>query len=352
MATIEGNEIALRNVAKELIPPSRNGQPATVNQDDAGPPFISRSVALTGDYVPQDPSRNAPSWVYGLCVDSISVDNGQVFVAFGTAEKSVETLAIVGQVILIPRGARRVFLRGSVELTATVTWFTDRYADKRYSPKAPTQSISGNVTVINTGANPVPVTTVAPVSVTASTALPVTAPNPLNVNVQSATVLDVNVSNNVTAPVPVSPVGTTQVQLTGTNTITTLTNITNPLGTGVQGQVLSAVGDGGALLDTGGIDTGQLKFWGFAIINFGTSAATWQLSISGAGVIVDSGTVPASSGGAPGLTIIYYGPGINSIPAGSSGHGILLPPSVKMTKLAAGEGIAGQQSQIFWWGRY
>lgn len=149
MATIEGNEIALRAVAAELIPPVRAGVDARADQDSAGPPFITRTVTVPTTYTPSNPNTVAPGWVYGLCIDAQASEAATVYVAFGTASPSFETQAIVGQVIVIPRGARRVFLRSTIQQNVTITWFLDRYADKRYSPKTPgIQTITGSVEII------------------------------------------------------------------------------------------------------------------------------------------------------------------------------------------------------------
>lgn len=321
MATIEGNEIALRNVAADLIPPARNGQAASVSQDDVGPPFLTRTVSLLSTYQPQVANAGAPAWVYGLCVDSVSVEGASVLVSWGSAGSSNETIALPGQVILIPRGARRVFLRGSVDLVATVTWFTDRYADKRYSPKPPTTPVTGNVTVVNTLANPVPV------------------------NVATSTALDVVVLNNLASPVPVQLQGTSNVAVTNTPTIAA---VTAPEPAPVSGQVQSASGStGNAALDTGTINTAGRKYWGFAVINGGDATATWTLYIDGAEVPLDTGTVPAGD-----YRIMFYGPGVaGPFPANTSGHSLIMPGAVHLVKAAAGD-PTGNKSQIIWWGRY
>lgn len=141
MATIEGNEVALRNIASELIPPVRSGQRASASQDEVGPPFITRSITLASSYNVNDPNSVAPQWVYGLCVDN-APDGSAVYATFGNANPLMETVCLPGQVITLPRGSRRVFLRSDVDNNpVTVTWFLDRFAQKRFSPK-PTSSVA------------------------------------------------------------------------------------------------------------------------------------------------------------------------------------------------------------------
>lgn len=139
MGNVEQNAAALRQVAAELRPPVRSGQQASVNQDEAGPPFASRVVDVTNSYDPTNPATVAPAWCYGLTVDELP-DGGWLFVAFGsTVPGSIapggsptgpEVTLQAGQSIVFPRGARRVFLRSDVPQAARVTWMLDRFGDK------------------------------------------------------------------------------------------------------------------------------------------------------------------------------------------------------------------------------
>lgn len=159
MATIEGNEIALRKVAAELMPPVRNGQDAKTNQDDFGTPFVTKTYELLNTYqvVVNPPSGPAflgpqeslaPSWCYGLMLDSEGAVGGNIgpyassvrfFASFGDRNQigTNEVEISPGKVLMFPRGARRVFLRhnagtiGSLQapaIPANVTWIVDRFA--------------------------------------------------------------------------------------------------------------------------------------------------------------------------------------------------------------------------------
>jgi hypothetical protein len=156
MATIEGNEIALRAVASELIPPVRSNVDARVSQDDAGQPFSTVFFNVTEKY---PAASAAPSWVYGFVLEGVypvgsygpngSFD-GQagpinIYVSFGAATQATspgvpgtgEILVQPGQQILIPRGSRKVYFRasesqatGGATHTIVVTWILDRFATK------------------------------------------------------------------------------------------------------------------------------------------------------------------------------------------------------------------------------
>lgn len=154
MATIEGNEIALRKVASELMPPVRSGQDARTDQDSAGAPFITCEYRVFDEYGPFDPFTQtyqpaqsfAPCWVYGMMLEQSwagvnqSGSNGsgdetpRYFVSFGTAQKQNEVEITPGKVLMFPRGARRVFIRSNQTLqmhppaTIRVTWVVDRFA--------------------------------------------------------------------------------------------------------------------------------------------------------------------------------------------------------------------------------
>ena len=149
MATIEGNEIALRKVAAELSPPVRSGQDARTSQDDFGSPFVTLNYNVYDDYSIYDPNtgvrqRNqtaAPAWVYGLVVEPLwdgfdessqqTVPHGiNFYAAFGAAQKQYEVQIQPGKVLRFPRGARRVFLRCDVPAghPIRVTWIVDRFA--------------------------------------------------------------------------------------------------------------------------------------------------------------------------------------------------------------------------------
>jgi hypothetical protein len=151
MATIEGNEIALRKVASELIPPVRNGQDAQTDQDNFGSPFVTVQYKISNDFAIIDPTSGtptygisfAPSWVYGLVIEpswgafnetsrsASGVDAPRFFAAFGQASTSNEVELQPGKVLSFPRGARRIYLRTdspSYNYTIRVTWIVDRFA--------------------------------------------------------------------------------------------------------------------------------------------------------------------------------------------------------------------------------
>lgn len=150
MATIEGNEIALRKVASELVPPVRSGQDARTNQDDFGPPFVTVAYQVRDDYAIVDPLTGnaqegvsfAPSWVYGLVLEpswgglnetsraGSGVDAPRFYASFGSTQKTNEVEIQPGKVLSFPRGARRVYLRCSVNVPTNikVTWIVDRFA--------------------------------------------------------------------------------------------------------------------------------------------------------------------------------------------------------------------------------
>lgn len=149
MATIEGNEIALRKVAAELVPPVRSGQDARTNQDDFGSPFLTLQYTIKDDFSIYDPNSGvgaavksaAPAWVYGLVMEpdwggadessEFTVPKGvRFFAAFGSASKQYEVEIQPGKVLSFPRGARRVFLRTNYPAfkTVRVTWIVDRFA--------------------------------------------------------------------------------------------------------------------------------------------------------------------------------------------------------------------------------
>lgn len=161
MATIEGNEIALRKVASELVPPVRSGQDARTNQDDFGAPFVTKSYDLLPTYEVLDPNTGqilpqeslAPGWVYGMMVDTMG-QAGQVvtpspvpvkfFASFGARQELNEIEVTPGKVLLFPRGARRVFMRHNSQLSqlniqVSVTWILDRFATLQSAGNTGTQ---------------------------------------------------------------------------------------------------------------------------------------------------------------------------------------------------------------------
>jgi hypothetical protein len=317
MATIQGNLEALLAAARQLFPPVRGGQNAEASQDEAGSPFVTRVVTLPSSYNANNPNSVAPSWVYGLCVDACA-DNQTVYVAFGTASAQNETIALPGQVMTIPRGARRVFLRSNDTINpVTVTWFTDRFADKRYSPKTPiTGSITGSVFVNNGVGQPVPVQQQGTATVSVSNTPSVTISGTPSVNVTNQVDID---------------------------------EITSPLPTALVAQVESNSGEGNLLLESGKIEVFGRKFWGAIVNNQSTAAATYELTEYFSGLVFDTATIAAGD-----YAIFYYGPGCQAgtWPSKSSGHPINVPPYVQFRKLASGAGVAGQKSVIAYWGRY
>ena len=151
MATIEGNEIALRSVASELIPPVRNGQDARTDQDVFGTPFLTVEYVIANDYSIIDPSTGlrqyqvsfAPAWVYGFVLEpswagaaerstkGAGNEAPKFFAAFGTAQASNEVQIQPGKVLSFPRGARRIYLRSDSPYDVyrvRVTWIVDRFA--------------------------------------------------------------------------------------------------------------------------------------------------------------------------------------------------------------------------------
>jgi hypothetical protein len=150
MATIEGNEIALRKVAGELVPPVRSGQDARTDQDTFGSPFVTLDYRVSNQYGQYDPATAsylppytlAPRWVYGMVLEpswaannqSSQESNGQdtprFFAAFGTAQQSNEVELKPGRVYRFPRGARQVFVRSNQSLPRDIriTWIVDRFA--------------------------------------------------------------------------------------------------------------------------------------------------------------------------------------------------------------------------------
>ena len=150
MANVEGNEIALRSVAAELIPPVRSGQDARTNQDDFGSPFTTLEYAVDDTYSIIDPLTFvaqagisfAPSWVYGMLLEpswgglnetsrsGSGVDAPRYYAAFGTNTKKNEVELQPGKVLSFPRGARRIFIRSNsnVPTRIRVTWIVDRFA--------------------------------------------------------------------------------------------------------------------------------------------------------------------------------------------------------------------------------
>ena len=171
MATVKGNIEALQEVASQLFPPVRSGQAAHLDQDTAGPPFATRDLDVTGSYDLANPTFTAPSWVYGLTLDSCE-SGTSVFVAFGStvpgdleatpqSPTGPECTLVPGQTLSFPRGARRVFLRSDVSQVIRVTWTLDRFADKRFGcPCDPggsgvLQVLADEPLVSSGGANPV-----------------------------------------------------------------------------------------------------------------------------------------------------------------------------------------------------
>lgn len=150
MANVEGNEIALRQVASELFPPVRSGQDARTNQDNFGTPFTTLTYVVNDTYEILDPITGlgqagvsfAPSWVYGLLLEpswgglnetsrsGSGVDAPRYYASFGTTQKTNEVEITPGKVLSFPRGARRVFLRSNTNVPSTirVTWIVDRFA--------------------------------------------------------------------------------------------------------------------------------------------------------------------------------------------------------------------------------
>jgi hypothetical protein len=154
MATIEGNEIALRKVASELIPPVRSGQDARTDQDSFGAPFTTVEYRVFNEYAIYDPPTGqtfpqqslAPAWAYGLMLEESNFGSDfsaptqtlgaipvRYFAAFGSAQKTNEVELTPGKVLRFPRGARRVFIRSNQTLaqglkTIRVTWILDRFA--------------------------------------------------------------------------------------------------------------------------------------------------------------------------------------------------------------------------------
>lgn len=286
MATIEGNEVALRNVLGGIVPPVRNGQSATVSQDDVGPPFYSTTVMLSTSYTPNAPNTVAPGWVYGLCVDNVA-DGVTVYASFGTGSRASETVALAGQVMLFPRGARRVFLRADTASQVTVTWFLDRFADKRYSPKPPG---AASVAVVNT---------VSVQGVNGGTAVPVSG----------------QVSINGTATVQAATASA--VQVVGTNT----------------GETRNA-------LNTGGFPTANRTQLGFAFLNANSSGdrlVQVQLKYDGNWYTIYDVTVPAGE-------LRSYSVGAGMIRA------MPLPDEVRIYSDANGSN-GPTESIIAWWMR-
>jgi len=148
MATIEGNEIALRNVSDEIAPRSRDNTTAKANNDSL-PPFFTQTFEITNAYG----TNVAPSWVYGLTFEGPGLENpagpiagnpanmptswAPIFVSWGTTGGAgqSESVLYAGQTIEFPRGARRVFIRSSVlpgagPAIVNLTWKTDLWARK------------------------------------------------------------------------------------------------------------------------------------------------------------------------------------------------------------------------------
>jgi hypothetical protein len=172
MATIEGNEIALRNVFDEYNPRSRDKSTAQENNDTT-PPFITQSYEINANYG----VSLAPSWVYALTYEGPGQWPGvpwwqtqqqpgglPIMVSFGAANGSAggaETVLYPGQTIEFPRGARRVFVRAANLLPTQLnygwvelTWKTDLWARKIDSSGniVSTQLVNGNgVPVIGNG---------------------------------------------------------------------------------------------------------------------------------------------------------------------------------------------------------
>ena len=286
MATIEGNEVALRNVLGAIVPPVRNGQAATVSQDDVGPPFYSATVALSTGYTPNAPNTVAPGWVYGLCVDNVP-DGVTVYASFGNGSNASETIALAGQVMLFPRGARRVFLRADAAATVTVTWFLDRFADKRYSPKSPGAQ---TVAVVNT------------------------------VSVQGTL-------GGIAVPVSGS------VSVTGTSTVQ------SPTASAIE-AIFTNTGETDALLNTGEITTGNRTQMGFGFLNgnsVGDRIVQVQTKVGANWLTMYEVTVPAGE-----LRFYSFGPGmVRPLP---------LPTGVRIYSAQSGT-TGGGQSVIGWYFR-
>jgi hypothetical protein len=147
MATIEGNEIALRNVFNELDPRSRDNTTAK-NDNDTLPPFYTATYELAQVYG----ASLAPSWVYGLTYegpgtatgttyDPAANTSGPIYISWGTASGgagSAEAVLYPGQTFEFPRAARRVFVRSAVAgpnntVYVQLTWKLDLWARKTTS---------------------------------------------------------------------------------------------------------------------------------------------------------------------------------------------------------------------------
>lgn len=148
MATIEGNEIALRNVFDDMVPKSRDNSTAKVN-NDSFPPFFTQTFELTNGYG----TNLAPGWVYGMTFEGPGIANqngpifgnpanlpnswAPIFVSWGATSGNGQSEAVLypGQTIEFPRGARRVFVRSSIppfvgSAIVALTWKTDLWARK------------------------------------------------------------------------------------------------------------------------------------------------------------------------------------------------------------------------------
>lgn len=144
MATIEGNEIALRKVAGELQPPVRAGQEAKLDQDTLGNAFVTFVYTTTITY-PSD--SIAPSWVYGMTYErnttflpkySDSQSDDSILVAWGGQTTLNEARLFPGQTLEFPRGARKIYIRTDQDVVTgpkpEITWRLDRFARKTWSP--------------------------------------------------------------------------------------------------------------------------------------------------------------------------------------------------------------------------
>ena len=151
MATIEGNEIALRNVLDTIHPKPRDGSNAQGSNDNNGPPFFTADYHLLSNYSEQ----LAPSWVYGLTYEGpadstnpsfpVLAPLDRIFVSWNVGNTTQETILFVGQTLFFPRGARRVFVRcpSSVpQAFVKLTWQTDVYAQKTSSPNTYTVGVN------------------------------------------------------------------------------------------------------------------------------------------------------------------------------------------------------------------
>jgi len=140
MATIEGNEIALRNVFDELVPRSRDNTTAKLNNDSV-PPFFTQQFELSTAYG----NNLAPGWVYGVTFEGpgsgyaadLPASWSPIFLSWGTTSGigQSESILYPGQTIEFPRGARRVFVRSSIppaqgSAIVYLTWKTDLWARK------------------------------------------------------------------------------------------------------------------------------------------------------------------------------------------------------------------------------